>query len=725
MSHRQSSWVLASAFAALALSAPIAVVPTAAAEDVVDAFELPRGTARMVLVDIDNDGARDVVRIAEPNVERPDPAVDMVVEAWSAVDGSWELIGSAPLLRPAPEADGFVSVDALTDSFTLIPWRVAGDDRVLLVTVAGPDRRSGSDVTACCVVMMEVTLAGRAVALTPVDGFGGSAEALTSVDMDADGTDELVAVDPRMGVDAEAVVLRWDGTAFVGESVAIGSGPRATAPTAVGNVDGLAGNEVLFGPLDAGAMVRLSLVGGVVSRESVAWPRWQPDAHLNVWDAGGGVVLVEQTRTISSWRWPRGGTPELLGEIPKRGASALGLLEADGDAVVVQTEGAFFGGRGPVRVRVLDARLGVIAERVASAAVSGLVELSTPAYNALAGVGRSAYPYVGGVRGGLPDAAAAYVTMGNLVALDERGDVTVESMSAMAGIYPLGTAGSDDAWMAVAADYVGGGPEAFLAIGGGIPTATVTLLPAASILTAGDGSAGVEIAATVGERPTAANGRGGELFVDDAGLRVTVIAPDGASIAAISDGRVTFEAALDGGVPRVLSVPPPDEGNGEAFEATVIVWTAAGNAVVERWDLVVLRDAPELRAEAETRLGELAARVTGTADEYATVLVDGHSVELDRGGRFEATVDAAVWPRDVTVVARDPVGHETVTRLSVVGGFDYRALPWLAIVAAVTLLSGVWLFLRIPRTGREAAAPADAAVALEEVDGDAPLRDRV
>ena len=84
-------------------------------------------------------------------------------------------------------------------------------------------------------------------------------------------------------------------------------------------------------------------------------------------------------------------------------------------------------------------------------------------------------------------------------------------------------------------------------------------------------------------------------------------------------------------------------------------------------------------------------------------------------GAFGTTVDVGPWPRAVIVSARDPLGNEVVELVEVIGLYDYRALPWAAIVGVATLSAGAVLFLRIPRR-RSPDAPEIGDGRLEELD---------
>jgi hypothetical protein len=102
-----------------------------------------------------------------------------------------------------------------------------------------------------------------------------------------------------------------------------------------------------------------------------------------------------------------------------------------------------------------------------------------------------------------------------------------------------------------------------------------------------------------------------------------------------------------------------------------------------------------------------AASLHGEAESGATVSVAGSgSVRANRLGRFTVPAQLAPWPQTIEVRAVDRSGNESVRQVSVVGGFDYRQLPWaligtLVLVAVLALGPG-------RRTTRRAAARAAA-----------------
>jgi hypothetical protein len=85
------------------------------------------------------------------------------------------------------------------------------------------------------------------------------------------------------------------------------------------------------------------------------------------------------------------------------------------------------------------------------------------------------------------------------------------------------------------------------------------------------------------------------------------------------------------------------------------------------------------------------ATLTGRTEPGSTVSVDGlGAVRPDADGRFVIERALAPWPQTFRVEATDPAGNRSVASFDVIGGIDYRRLPWPGIAAA-TLLAGVAL----------------------------------
>ncbi len=86
----------------------------------------------------------------------------------------------------------------------------------------------------------------------------------------------------------------------------------------------------------------------------------------------------------------------------------------------------------------------------------------------------------------------------------------------------------------------------------------------------------------------------------------------------------------------------------------------------------------------------MAATVHGRSEPGVEVRgASGGPVNTDRRGRFELRTQLAPWPQTLELTAVDESGNVTVGRFSLVGGVDYRAFPWGAILAVTLLLGAV------------------------------------
>jgi hypothetical protein len=127
---------------------------------------------------------------------------------------------------------------------------------------------------------------------------------------------------------------------------------------------------------------------------------------------------------------------------------------------------------------------------------------------------------------------------------------------------------------------------------------------------------------------------------------------------------------------------------------------------------------PELAVRAETMPMTLGATLEGTASPGSAVAANGVAIEVDAGGRFSASIDAPIWPSQVLVAARDPLGNETIERVEVLGVVDYRGLPWAALLIVATLGVGGALYVRTPKRRANGAVEPEGDGRLEELELD-------
>ena len=117
-----------------------------------------------------------------------------------------------------------------------------------------------------------------------------------------------------------------------------------------------------------------------------------------------------------------------------------------------------------------------------------------------------------------------------------------------------------------------------------------------------------------------------------------------------------------------------------------------------------------------------AAGLVGNAEPGARVTVEGvGEVVTDGTGSFTIDRPLAPWPQTLRLVARDAAGNETPITVSVVGGLDYRQLPWIWILGLLLVLAAGISGLRAGRSpstpGYPTAGPAagDSGVEFEEL----------
>ena len=151
------------------------------------------------------------------------------------------------------------------------------------------------------------------------------------------------------------------------------------------------------------------------------------------------------------------------------------------------------------------------------------------------------------------------------------------------------------------------------------------------------------------------------------------------------------------------------------FEAFVLVLTPDGRSLTRQWTGTFVREPPELRVSAATDTMALSATLEGRASPGSQVTAGGQAIEVGDDGRFVASIDAPIWPSQVLVTARDLLGKEATDQVEVLGVFDYRGLPWAAILILATLVVGGVLYVRAPKR-RMVASTADGDGRLEEIE---------
>ncbi len=650
--------------------------PAAAA----DPIELPGDSIAAVVVDLDGDHEREIVRLIRS------PSEGVVIDAWRYGANGWD--GIRGTLLVSNPAQGIAA---------LIRTVHDEDDRLLAVTAEPiPGNEFGA---VCCVSLAEVRHENGATSLTPVsaDDLDGGASYLQSLDFDADGTDELVTM--RTTFDDDGLpdasffeVQAWRDGRYVQVGEVIGTDGNNSIQ--YGETDGVDGAELLIGPNEGGAIQRLALVDGELRIEEGHVDVPESDGEIGYMSAIAGelIVIVERTgvRTVS---WPSGRDPRDVGVLDGLGEYPwITAVGTGSDAVLVHL-GSFAFQRDQARgATIYDLDLRPIGDARPSPESEAIWRLLERGYEGN-GIDVYPYPYLGPLppelTGGRPSIAAS----GVLIAADGEGGYETRPMSPLAGLNPHGATGPEDGWLATSSGLWSSPPDAvYLSQGSAdsLAAGRLILIPVESLWAPASRPASIELDGAVLD---AAEER---LISRPEGFSAVVDAPAGTLVFA---GSTQLEAAEVGAEPLTVEFAPPsrsDERNTD-FGYGLLAVMPDGRVMVEEWEGTVVRGGPSLEVVGTTTAFELGANLRGTVAPYADLLVDGRPVEVGADGAFEVSVDAPPWPRDVMVVARDPLGNETSARVQIIGFVDYRGLPWIPIVGLVTVLVGAYVFLRVPR----------------------------
>lgn len=121
------------------------------------------------------------------------------------------------------------------------------------------------------------------------------------------------------------------------------------------------------------------------------------------------------------------------------------------------------------------------------------------------------------------------------------------------------------------------------------------------------------------------------------------------------------------------------------------------------------------------------ATIDGRAAPGTRVRLAGGSFQtVGPDGRFAVEAQLVPWPQVLDLEAVDPNGRETSQQVSVVGGFDYRQLPWQPLVILVVLAGVALTTFGRPALGmgrRRVGAPGPSyARTADPSDGSEPRR---
>lgn len=653
-----------------------------------------------VAADVDGDGSREVVVLSGGAGDG-----STMLDAWTeGRDGSWSRLPNGPtVVAPAAPA----TPAALDSPVRLIVRRIGDEDRVTLL------RQAGAEV-ACCLSVQDVIGTDSGLRLVPVAPLGPSVGAAWAVDLDGDGTDELVATRSLtplgdISYPVDAYLHRWTGGSFEVTTTRLPAGSGDT-PFPLGDSDGRPGEELaIIATLGRPELHRISLGdgdelvmedAGIVATDATAVPIGE----------ARGIATLTGADTLAIQSWPAGG--ELappVAERPLEDGELVGVIEMDRTSRLV------------VRQPGTADRLHVLGLPTLTPPLFGAVTRTEAAAALLSGPVAS---YVGPLPGGDADGMPAVIYSGRLLSALEPPETVVpvpgRTIATLAGAEPLGLVGRDAA--SVALFHAPPGPALPDPAGGRLDPpvartgAAVSVAPLSLMLTpeddAGSLTPAIRNAVMLDERRTI--GVGGDGFV------ATIEAPPGSRVyVAGTDPSVpgAVFGVPDGGS-LVVPMPPPSTGTPEPrYRAALAVVTPAGRGYLASWDVRVLTEPPSLRATASTPFGSWAVEVVGAAAAFSTVTVDGRPVTVGADGTFTERVEAPPWPTEIVVRALDPLGNEARSVVVGIGWFDYRQLPWIPMAGLLVAAVAITFYLRVPRT-EPAPRPADDDASLEELDPD-------
>jgi len=687
--------VLAAAVAGGSVIPPMPQVPNAVAvvPDEPGAFVLSNAlTYQAVAADLDADGAKEVVAL----VRGDGTSIDAV--AWSHGLFGWYQLGSPIEVVPtlAPPGQGSVMwADAPT---RLLVRDVAGGQRVTLVR---QPRLNEPDIGAeCCLLLHDLVISAGTLHLLPLAEPAASMEAISVLDFDGDGTDELLATQsvPPLGdtsYPTDAFVYRWNGEQFDAPTftrLPIGSGD---SPFVLGDSNADGGEEAgIIATLGRPDVYRISLTdgdvlvaeaGGIIATAAVA--------------VSGGIAVIGPADRAELHAWPRGGALGPAVDLRIPAASVLGMVNLDGAARLLVRQA------GRDQLHVVD---------LADPPSRGTEPLEWSAAAAPFASG-PVRPFIGEMPGGGMDGAPAVLYAGRVI----PADAAEGEFSTLAGAMPIGFVGKDRSWFGLLhapgllapVDPAGGrlGPPV------PIPGSAISLAP-----TALAGGAQPDEAVLGPEIFGATPINDGEIAVGTDGFVARIEAPPGSRVHEFDSDPSVIRALYvvpESGRLDVALVAPDAAVPNPRYRAVLSVTTPAGRAYLATWDVRVLTEPPSLEASVSTPFGSSAVEVSGRSVPYAAISVGGRPVVAEPDGTFLARVDLPPWPSDVNVVAVDPAGNRAALAISGVGFFDYRGLPWIPITVLLVGVAAVVLFLRVPRSSPAPRQIGDDAV-LEEIDLD-------
>ncbi len=688
------------------LLAASAVSPLAGVEAVPPerATVLPGGDSFGAMVgDVGGDGVRELIRLVPWGVNPSQMAVEVVSMAGDAPQRH----GHHLVQRAASPDDTFIGNNPNEDPLLpvgireptrLIAWHGPDGERVMAAAIGVTELPR-----PCCLTLWWVTLdrAGE-TELALIQDTTSSAAHVIAVDLDDDGVDELAVAetpDPSSPDDTRVLVLRWNGTDFdrvEGRAEdALITGPL----TPLGDSDGLPGEEFGFVAMpatsgrDVPSLHRFRLDGNRLVTEHAELPS---DGSIHgLRDRSATRFALVSPQAAFTLRWRAGGREATMVARSSRGGRALGVLGRGPDARLLIVRGG--------AVEMLDADLGLRQDVASGAPAAWFVEGGWP-------------PYAGELPGGDEAGEPAMIFGGRLISASEDSHPSaLGDIAALPGKAPVGFFGPRRGWAAVA----DGGSLPVGRRGGSLGVAaetrggSIAVMPAQAMMRPerDDGRLEPEITDAVLEGPPAQ-----PVLLTAGGAVARFEAPPSSSVLVSGQaGDPAITTVGQDGIAQVLLVTPSDAPRDVSFTARLLVATPSGHGYGATWQVQVLEGPPLLTATAPLAPLSFSVPLSGRTAPTASLVVDGEPVTPGPDGTFVALVDAGPLPRTFRLKATDRVGNTAELTISVVGVVDYRRLPWVPIIAGLTLIAAGVLYLRVPRPSAVPATDPDEGV-LEEVE---------
>jgi hypothetical protein len=616
------------------------------------------------------------------------------------------------------DRDDMIAVHTVEPARLVVVQR-GGRDVVLLATMG---TQTDVDVP-CCFTVWELESAARGqVALRLVADPQRIGVEFAPVDVDGDGTDELLVTEgPLNDVEGDILdvsLLRWTGDRFSRTGFTIPFvAACCTAILDVGDTDGRPGEEVLLtgpGPNLGTGLLRVSSRNGGPHVERAEVGEVAAARALDL-SSGPAIVVADGFSSLFIWAWPSDRPPERLAFRTTGGAPLAVFGSGDDSRIYVAASvppsavlvlpADLGGGAGPTTTFGRDTRAGSF-----SAAFGGDTDFDPP-------------PFFGVLPGGAPGTPDAYAFAGSWVTPDPDPEVmaTATRMALLPGLEPLGRVGADGEWMALLSNF---GPVEFF----GYPI----VRPELDMLRARElGRLSLVATASVFEPETDIGrlfpywtgiapdpDRLGSYIVGNEAVDAEIHAPPGSEVRWRTRGGGGTVTVLPNGVVsvRLLDAAGPSAPDGSGTTASIAVLTPAGHAYSDTWRISVYRQPPDLGIRDDPELVDFSPTLSGETLPGSTLTVNGAPVAVAEDGSFAVPVEVGILPTELRLVVVDPVGNRTERVVTRVWPFDYRQLPFIPIAVLLTIAAGALLFLRKPDAGPRRRTPDDGST-FEEIGG--------